>query len=570
MTVASPQRQRKGVALPFAAVASVNQVLRRGMQHTTAETNGTVASGNMFACPMMIPAGASIDQINVHFNTVDANKGTARLGVYDTDEVLGGPGSLLAQLGTCLEPAAAGVVATSVSPAWACAKTGLYWIVLLGETQSMDLKMQRGSGLFTAAVTSSAPYVSYGYKRTGISTGSLPATFGAGALTETGPKIITRILAAPPACTPARRVPSIERAWPKAGEYTVEGVQAFLATLTTVITGGDMVLTPIFIEAPALVKTLSFTVTSAASAGATGKLLIYDARPDNYPNRLLFSGSAAIDSTGLKSFTVAFPLAPGLYWLGVYASHNVTLDAVAVDGTALFSIAAANYPTAGIKVTANAPDPFSGTVTDHTAGKAPSINVTLNSGPKGLTPLDRYRTLPATWPHLYVPGWYTGPGHMPWQISTIKIATGANTRGMMMVLDRPMAFDRIHTVIGSFNANVTFRFGLYANLPHSLGPGALLYKFGTVAMTAGGLAEVTIDIVLQPGIYWPAVVVESGDQTNQLYMCTGWAMQQGGGSTTDNEPNIGWSGAAGLPDPAAGGISTDAPVVGMRVKSYGG
>ncbi|HEX9841553.1 MAG TPA: hypothetical protein VGC20_02340 [bacterium] len=121
-----------------------------------------------------------------------------------------------------------------------------------------------------------------------------------------------------------------------------------------------------------------------------------------------------------------------------------------------------------------------------------------------------------------------------------------------------------------FGGNATFRFGLYANLPHSLGPGALLYKFGTVAMTAGGPAEVTIDITLQPGIYWPAVVVESGETDSSLVMLTGWAMQQGGGATTDNEPHIGWSGAAGLPDPAAGGISTDAPVVGMRVKSYGG
>lgn len=128
---------------------------------------------------------------------------------------------------------------------------------------------------------------------------------------------------------------------------------------------------------------LAFEVTTAAAAGTTAKVAIYNTDANGLPTSLAF-GSAAIDvtTTGIK--TVTFTALPaGVYWLGVIVSADTVLRYINTAGASWVSpssaaattLASANFGwqlfVSAFATNGILPDPF----------PAPSANTVTSTSP---------------------------------------------------------------------------------------------------------------------------------------------------------------------------------------------
>ena len=103
------------------------------------------------------------------------------------------------------------------------------------------------------------------------------------------------------------------------GNYTVPGVAITGLNGTTQAIGANQVnYYPILVQSTITLDQLACEVTSAATAGKLLRLGIYNADSDWQPTTLVVdAGTAAADSTGVKTFTINQQLARGRYVLAL-------------------------------------------------------------------------------------------------------------------------------------------------------------------------------------------------------------------------------------------------------------
>lgn len=89
---------------------------------------------------------------------------------------------------------------------------------------------------------------------------------------------------------------------------------------------GNIIYMPIYVTAPLTFSSMLLEVTTAASAGATARLGVYNADTNWQPTSLVIdAGTVATDSTGVKTATVSTTtLLPGRYLLALTVSASAT------------------------------------------------------------------------------------------------------------------------------------------------------------------------------------------------------------------------------------------------------
>lgn len=112
-------------------------------------------------------------------------------------------------------------------------------------------------------------------------------------------------------------------------------------------------LAPYYTSVPITIDQIGVAVSTAV-AGALGKIVIYDAGADGWPDALLFEGATGMDfsSTGYKFHDLTstpFAFDKGrIYWVGIRHSSTATLRTINVSSAVnlgLTSNAASNYAT---------------------------------------------------------------------------------------------------------------------------------------------------------------------------------------------------------------------------------
>lgn len=118
---------------------------------------------------------------------------------------------------------------------------------------------------------------------------------------------------------------------------------------------------------------------STAVASAQGKVVIYEAGADGWPDTLLFeSGALDFSSTGYKSEALTFTFTSGkIYWIGARHSSTATIRTINVSSSVnlgLISSTAANYATLlrrTVTFANSAPNPWNFVNGDRVAASTP-------------------------------------------------------------------------------------------------------------------------------------------------------------------------------------------------------
>lgn len=102
-------------------------------------------------------------------------------------------------------------------------------------------------------------------------------------------------------------------------------------------------------------------------------------------------------------------------------------------------------------------------------------------------------------------GWYIGPP---------STSTAGNSKSVDYLRSSPLvvpvrcSFDRIEQEINvAGTAGALVRLGIYAS-DELLRPGALVLDAGTVASDSTGWKSTTVDVTLDPGLYWVTAVTQ--------------------------------------------------------------
>lgn len=115
-----------------------------------------------------------------------------------------------------------------------------------------------------------------------------------------------------------------------------------ISALTATAFGKDTIrFTPFQIPKKVTVTKVAFNVTVAGDASTTARVAIYSPHATTkFPGSLLVDfGTIAIDSTGVKEYSISQVLDPGIYWLAI--NHNSTTSPT------LRSITSSSFPAIG-------------------------------------------------------------------------------------------------------------------------------------------------------------------------------------------------------------------------------
>jgi hypothetical protein len=159
-------------------------------------------------------------------------------------------------------------------------------------------------------------------------------------------------------------------------------------------------------------------------------------------------------------------------------------------------------------------------------------------------------------PHKYIVGHYWPLGH---GITGASALTNGTPYATSFIMPFQARFDRLGTDITSAGSTgAVVRLGLYTNARGATGgqpcyPNALIVDAGTVDSTTTGSKELTIDVLLDPGIYW-AVGVSQGSPSTLAQIRTrfNYAMPQPfaiGGSmalVVQQHPVVQWFGSGSV------------------------
>jgi hypothetical protein len=107
-------------------------------------------------------------------------------------------------------------------------------------------------------------------------------------------------------------------------QYAIPGVHLILiATQSRSV--NTVSYAPFVVPTSITIDQLALEVTSAASAGATARMAIYNADINWHPTSLVVDGgTVAIDSTGVKTASISQVLAAGRYFMALNQSAAVT------------------------------------------------------------------------------------------------------------------------------------------------------------------------------------------------------------------------------------------------------
>ncbi len=142
----------------------------------TALTTGALTANRMYAIPLIITKGTTIDQMAVNF-TAGSTTGTAEIGIYN-DDGNGYPGSLFVDCGS-VNTSTGTVTCASNLPV--SMDTGLYWMVLDGSNGVTVRSFAVGSLIPILGTSSTLPATgSFGWSVV-FTKGALTSTFPSGA-----------------------------------------------------------------------------------------------------------------------------------------------------------------------------------------------------------------------------------------------------------------------------------------------------------------------------------------------------------------------------------------------------
>lgn len=137
-------------------------------------------------------------------------------------------------------------------------------------------------------------------------------------------------------------------------------------------------LAPYYTSVPLTIDRIGVAVSTGV-ASALGKVVIYSADANGWPDELLYeSGNLDFSTTGMKEGTLSFSFSSGVqYWVGVRHSSTATLRTINVSSAVnlgLTSSTAANYATIlrrTVTFANAAPNPWNFTNTDRVANVTP-------------------------------------------------------------------------------------------------------------------------------------------------------------------------------------------------------
>ena len=571
-------RPRHRIVTPLAHTQSLNISITNptrynGVKYAVGNNTVGVVSGVLFAAPMIIPAGASFDEIGVKANA-EASV-AARLGLYHNDEVHGGPGQLLAELGR-FTTHASGFNSMAIDVV-TVHETALYWLVLLAEG-SVTYNSFMGGGLFTGSAGAGGVnnFMGWGYRATGQGT-SLPDPVLHTDLTSwvEGPHMVVRCNNVPSMTMPVKRARRPLRHQPKEGEDQVQHIRIAAQSAPTVEVAcpqDRMFLFPLTLHEPLELVSLNISIDVGNEGTGDAYVCIYESRPDNKPGRLLFADAITVDTTSTVAVLTNMTLGPGFYWVGVHqkGATGPTLSGYRALGDNLFSLNGGNYPSAAFYVddsNATPSDPFDLSLARTDAAIAPLVTVTHKA--TGLTLLNNPRRFVPAWPHVYVPDFWVGPCASDWALGQDKVLFTQNSWAQLWVVDRPTTYDQVSVEfpLGG-TATVNVRWGLYEDKGYR--PGKLMrYLTASTGITTLSRVDTAIvgDLTLMPGIYWLAISCDDiGDNVFQG-MLPAQSMDVRGGTQT---PYIHFKDSFPLPTTwlATSDAAPAGPGLWMRVKNH--
>lgn len=155
---------------------------------------------------------------------------------------------------------------------------------------------------------------------------------------------------------------------------------SFQGTASSTLAGAAnrLDLAPYYTSVPLSIDQIGVAVSTAVAA-ATGKVVIYSADADGWPDVLLYeSGDLDFSTTGYKSAALTFTFDSGVqYWVGVHHSSTATIRSINVSSAVnlgLTSSSAANYATILRRTVAyanSAPSPWNFVNRDRVANTTP-------------------------------------------------------------------------------------------------------------------------------------------------------------------------------------------------------
>ena len=146
-------------------------------------TSPFTAAGDLICYPQYMWAGTYVFVGNSYYYNIGT--ATLRFGLYDSTGTNGGPGALVSDFGTISLVAASGAAAKSISISLTLATSGYYWPSILCDAYTSAPKFvgytNLGVGPMAFVPGANLPGDTNGVsaiKRTGVTTGAMPATWG--------------------------------------------------------------------------------------------------------------------------------------------------------------------------------------------------------------------------------------------------------------------------------------------------------------------------------------------------------------------------------------------------------
>ncbi len=165
-------------------------------------------------------------------------------------------------------------------------------------------------------------------------------------------------------------------------------------------------------------------------------------------------------------------------------------------------------------------------------------------------------------PRVMIPGRYYGPPYLHATGTTFPTLNALHAHAFMV--PHTVTLDRIAVEVTTASASGTVRLGIYSNDPLSEKPLNLVLDAGSASTTTTGAKEITINQVLQPGLYWLAAVTQGVSATFRSLAGFEPLLGQSSVVTVANSAQVGW-----LINGAVAGALPATPVPGSMGPSIG-
>lgn len=258
---------------------------------------------------------------------------------------------------------------------------------------------------------------------------------------------------------------------------------------------------PLIVSRQITIDQIGCEVLSIATGSIS--LAIYNDDGNIAPgSRRLNAGTVSMASAGIKIISVSHTLPKGLYWLAAVATTAASVAAIIAVNPLGYDPSSWQASTGYFRDSIIPPPPDPWGTLNLLQSNTPLIfirpsSVSAESDPRDLS---FYRRIGTTLPQVYT---------SPAIVSVVTPATPSFSSLVLyatsFVVSKQITLDRI----GCFNSSAgsgSVRLAIYNDL--NLYPNSLVLDAGTLPLTAADSKFLTINQVLQPGLYWLASIAD--------------------------------------------------------------